>query len=50
MDETKTVEKKITLDGKEITLTELEEAQKNQAVRIVETESGEFKTLQRLKE
>jgi hypothetical protein len=50
MAEEQTQEKKIILDEKEVTLQQLEEAQKNQATRIVETESGKYKTLQHLKD
>jgi len=51
MDETNnSVEKKIILDGKDVTREQLEEAQKNQAVRIIETENGNYKTLQKLRD
>lgn len=45
-------EKKIQLDGKEVTLQELNEAkQKTQnPLRIVEVSPGEYKTLTRLQE
>jgi hypothetical protein len=41
---------KLTLDGAEITADKLEEAKKNQAVRIIETGEGTHKTLQHLRE
>lgn len=45
-------EKNITLDGKPVTLEELNEAKKNTAVRIIEDKEnpGSYKTLQHLKE
>lgn len=44
--------KQITLDGKPVTLEELNEAKKNTAVRIIEDKDnpGSYKTLQHLKE
>jgi hypothetical protein len=42
----------VKLDGNEVSKQQLEEAQKNQAIRIVESKDkpGEFKTLQHLKD
>ena len=45
-------EEKLTLDGKLVTLEELNEAKKNTAVRIIEDKEnpGSYKTLQHFKE
>lgn len=40
--------KEITLDGKVISSTQLAEAQQNPSVRIVETSTNAYKTLQRI--
>jgi group I intron endonuclease len=40
---------RVKLDGREISATELEEAKKDQAVRIIETNPNEHKTLQHLR-
>lgn len=38
----------MVLDGQEVDQAKLEEAKANQATRVVETKSGEFKTLTKL--
>lgn len=42
-------DEKITLDGKEVTKEQLQEAQQNPSVRIIEDKNnkGEFRTLKR---
>ena len=42
-------EAKITLDGKEVTAQQLQEAKENQATRIVEEAPGVYKTLKKIK-
>lgn len=45
------MDKKIYLNGKEITIEELEEAKSNPAIRIVEDKDnpGHYKTLERIR-
>ena len=42
-------ESKITLDGKEVTQQQLQEAKENQGVKIIESAPGVYKTLKKIK-
>ncbi len=44
------MEPTVKLDGVEVPITQLQEAQKRKDVRIIEVGPGEYKTLQKLEE
>jgi hypothetical protein len=44
-----TSESRVRLDEKEVSRADIEKAQENQGIRIVETEPNEFKTLHRIR-